>query len=122
MALTDAEKKRRRDIRDARAKQADQQRGNGYVTDAALADALEPLLEGLFLEGHTHVAAASPCTVAKLACQLERLLIANGIVPQSKRADDPDAYAHDLQRIEDQGFRKEFKAQCRRVAHKKVKD
>jgi hypothetical protein len=118
MALTDLEKKRRRDIRDARAKQADQQRGS----DAALANALEPLLQGLFLEGHTHVAAASPCTVAKLACQLERLLIANGIVPQSKRADDPDAYAHDLQRIEDQGFRKEFKAQCREAMQKEVKD
>jgi hypothetical protein len=74
MALINVEKKRRRDIRDARAKQADQQSGNG-----ALANALEPLLQGLFLEGHTHVAAASPCTVAKLTCQLERLLIARAV-------------------------------------------
>jgi hypothetical protein len=112
MALTDAERQKRQDTRDAATKQAQQQKGNGYVTDAALADALEPLLEGLFLEGHTHVAAASPSTVAKLACQLERLLVANGIVPQSKRAEDPQAYACNLQRIEDQALRKEFEARC----------
>jgi hypothetical protein len=80
----------------AKPKEAAQKEGNGSVMDVVLADALEPLLEALFLEGHTHVAAASPSTVAKLACQLERLLIANGIVPQSKRAEDPKAYASDL--------------------------
>jgi hypothetical protein len=110
MALTDAEKQKRRAVRSAPAKQAEQQKGDGYIADAALADALEPLLEGLFREGHTHVAAASPATVAKLACQLERLLVANGIVPQSKRAEDPQAYARDLQRVEDQALRKESKA------------
>jgi hypothetical protein len=111
MALTDAEKEKRQDIRNA-ARQKEQQKGNGYVADVALADALEPLLEGLFLEGHTHVAAASPATVAKLACQLERLLVANGIVPQSKRAEDPHAYACNLQRVQDQALRKEFEARC----------
>jgi hypothetical protein len=111
MTSANAEKhKRGRDKRNACAKQADQQK----VTDAILADALEPLLEGLFLEGHTHAAAASPSTVANLVCQLERLLVANGIVPQSKRSEDPQAYARNLQRAEDQTFREEFKAQCRR--------
>jgi hypothetical protein len=106
MTFANAEEhKRGRDKRNGCAKQADQQKANGYLTDAILADALEPLLEGLFLEGHTHVAAASPTTVAKLVCQLERLLVANGIVPQSKRAEDPQAYARNLQRAEDQAFR-----------------
>jgi hypothetical protein len=79
---------------------------------AALATALEPLLEALFLEGHTHVAAASPGTVAALMCQLERLLVAHGIVPQSKRAQDPQAYARNLQRVEDRAFREEFEIRC----------
>jgi hypothetical protein len=79
---------------------------------AALADALEPLLEALFLEGHTHVAAASPGTVAKLTCQLERLLVAFGIVPHSKRAKDPEAYLRNRQRVEDRVFREKFKARC----------
>ena len=79
---------------------------------AALAAALEPLLEALFLEGHTHVAAASPGAVAKLMCQLERLLVAYGIVPQSRRAEDPQAYARNLQRVEDLAFREEFEDWC----------
>ncbi len=102
--------KRSRDKGSAPAKQADQQKGN--VTDAVLADALEPLLQALFLEGHTHVAAASPVTVAKLTCQLERLLVAYGIVPQTKRAEDPHAYVRSLQRVEDREFRKELIARC----------
>jgi hypothetical protein len=112
MTRTDAEKQKRQDMRDAATKRAEQQNGDDYVAEAALADALEPLLEGLFLEGHTHVAAASPSTVAKLACQLERLLVANGIVPQSRRSEDPQAYARNLQRVEDQALRKEFEARC----------
>jgi hypothetical protein len=113
MAFARAKKhKRRWDKRNASAKRTDKQKGNDYVTDTVLADALEPLLEGLFLEGHTHVAAASPSTVAKLARQLERLLVAYGVVPQSKRAEDPQAYARNLQCVEDQAFREEFKARC----------
>jgi hypothetical protein len=114
MAFADQETRNRlHDKWSAPGEQAEQQNGNDYVTDAVLADALEPLLEALFLEGHTHVAAASPGTVAKLACLLERLLIANGIVPQSKRAEDPQAYVRDLQRTQDRAFREEFKARCR---------
>jgi hypothetical protein len=121
MAFANAQKQKRpRDKRSAAAKRADPQKGNGYLAVAALAEALEPLLQALFLEGHTHVAAASPSTVANLACQLERLLVANGIVPQSERAEDPQSYARNLQRVADCAFREEFKARCgelRRTRH-----
>ena len=121
MAFANVEKQNRlREKRSATAKRADQQKGNGCLTVAALADALEPLLQALFLEGHTHVAAASPSTIAKLACQLERLLVANGIVPQSERAEDPQAYARNLQRVADRAFREEFRAkrgELRRTRH-----
>lgn len=107
MALADAKKQKH-----SSEKRTAPAEGNGHVFDAALADALEPLLEALFLEGHTHIAAASPSNVAKLVSQLERLLVVNGIVPQSKRAQDPQAYARHLQRAEDEACRKEFKARC----------
>jgi hypothetical protein len=89
-----------------------QNRLRGKRNAAALAAALEPVLEALFLEGHTHVAAASPGTVAKLICELEGLLVAYGIVPQSKRAEDPQAYARNLLRAEDRAFREEFETRC----------
>jgi len=99
MAFANAARHNRlRDKRNSPSKRAAQKNGNGYVINAVLADGLEPLLEALFSEGHTHVAAASPTTVARLACQLERLLVVNGIVPQSKRAEDPQAYARSMSR------------------------
>ena len=113
MAFANAQKQNRsRNKRGVTTKLADQQKGTGYVTDAVLGDALEPLLEALFLEGRAHVAAASPGTVARFTCRLERLLVVYGIVPQSKRAEDPQAYARNLQSVADSAFREEFRARC----------
>jgi hypothetical protein len=61
--------------------------------DPDLAAKLEPLLEGLFVEGKKNMATACPPQVAHLVALLERALIDNRIVPPSKRAKNPVAYA-----------------------------
>jgi hypothetical protein len=61
--------------------------------DPDLAAKLEPLLEGLFVEGQKNMSTMVPAEVARLAILLERLLVANGIILQSRRSENPIAYA-----------------------------
>jgi hypothetical protein len=85
MALTNAEKQKRwRDRRNALVKQA---RGE-WVQLINLTDLpvrLQPHLEALFEQGTKSKATISPPQVAHHILELEKLLAAAGIVPQSRR-------------------------------------
>jgi hypothetical protein len=57
-----------------------------------LAAKLEPLIDKLFWEGKASAAAASPATVAITRAQIERLLVESGVMPKSRRLEDPKGY------------------------------
>jgi hypothetical protein len=61
-----------------------------------LAEKLEPLIEGLFREGIASAATASPPAVMIAVTKLERLLVEHGILPKSRRYEDPQAYVRAL--------------------------
>jgi hypothetical protein len=58
-----------------------------------LAEKLDPLLETLFDQGTKNMATMSPTTVGIAVCMLERLLVEYGIMPPSRRSEDPQGYA-----------------------------
>jgi hypothetical protein len=85
MALTNAEKQKRwRDRRNALVKQA---RGEWVqlINRTDLPVRLQPHLEALFEQGTKSKATISPPQVAHHILELEKLLAAAGIVPQSRR-------------------------------------
>jgi hypothetical protein len=58
-----------------------------------LAEEIEPLLETLFRQGQANMATMSPAVVACAVLKLERILIAHGVLPDTRRANDPKAHA-----------------------------
>ncbi|MCL2429912.1 MAG: hypothetical protein FWD12_11825 [Alphaproteobacteria bacterium] len=54
-------------------------------TFADLAEKLEPFLEGLHAQGKSNMTTMSPASVAHAASQLERLLFAYDVIPETKR-------------------------------------
>jgi hypothetical protein len=85
MALTNAEKQKRwRDRRNALVKQAKAE----WVQLCNLTDLparLEPHLDALFEQGTKNKATISPPQVAHHIVELEKLLVAAGIIPESRR-------------------------------------
>src|SRR5262245_6755158 len=59
----------------------------------SLAEKLDPLIETLFHQGLASAAAASPVAVMIAVIKLDRLLVEHGIMPKSRRYEDPQAYA-----------------------------
>jgi hypothetical protein len=58
----------------------------------SLAEKLDPLLEALFIEGQKNYVTIAPTVVADAAIKLERLLVEYGIMPKSRRSEDPQGY------------------------------
>jgi hypothetical protein len=95
MALSNAERQRMwRNKRNKLAKQAEsgQRKGPQALRNDKLADELDALLEKLFLEGQKNMATMSPGTVMRLACLLDRALVAGGVIRPNKRTEDVQGY------------------------------
>jgi hypothetical protein len=66
------------------------------VTNEKLIAKLDPLIAGLFEEGVKGMATMSPGTVMRHVTLLERALVEHGIMPESKRSEDPQGYVRSL--------------------------